>query len=64
MELRLTVLILLPIGLAAAAIYLYLLRPMWARTVRRLEDLDTADQESQKQREEAERELQEDQLTQ
>lgn len=64
MEFRLTVLILLPIGLLAAALYLYLLRPMWARTVNRLQDLDTADAEAKKQREEAERELQEDQITQ
>jgi len=64
MEFRLTFLILLPIGLAAAALYAFVLRPMWAKTVDRLQDLDAADAEAERLRQEAERELQEGQSTQ
>ena len=64
MEFRLTLLILLPLGLAAAALYAFALRPMWAKTVSRLQDLDSADAEAKRLREEAERELFEGQSTQ
>lgn len=57
MELRLTILILLPLGLTAAALYLFLLRPAWARTVDRLQNLDAEDAKERALREEAEREL-------
>ncbi len=64
MEFRLTFLILLPLGLTAAALYAFALRPMWAKTVSRLQDLDAADAAEKRAREEAERELQEGQSTQ
>lgn len=57
MELQLTLLILLPIGLVAAAIYAFILRPSWARAIERLETLDKMDAEERRLREEAEREL-------
>lgn len=57
MELQLTFLILIPLGLAAAAVYRYGIRPAWRRAVERCETLDDRDAESQAQREAAEREL-------
>lgn len=57
MDLRLTALILLPLGLAATALYVFLLRPFWARTVDRCQTLDAEDAREKALREEAEREL-------
>ncbi len=57
MELHLTFLILLPLGLLAGALYLFALRPLWARAVERCESLDAEDAKAAKMRQEAEREL-------
>ena len=57
MELRLTFLILLPLGLAAVALYFLVLRPTWARTVERCRTLDVEDAKAEEMRQEAEREL-------
>ncbi|GEM_PF-3932318 len=57
MEFRLTFLILLPLGLAAAAVYAYGIRPAWKRVIERCEDLDDRDACGKAQREAAEREL-------
>lgn len=60
MELRLTLLTLVPLGLAAAAVYAYGIRPAWKRAVERCADLDADDARERAQREAAERELQGD----
>ena len=57
MEFRIAFLILLPLGLAAAAILRYAILPGWRRTVERCETMDARDAEARAQREEAEREL-------
>lgn len=57
MEFRLTILILLPLGLMAAALYAYVLRPFWRRAIDHCETLDRQDAQEAKLREEAEREL-------
>lgn len=57
MEFTLSLLILIPLGLAAAAVYAFGVRPAWRRTVARCADLDREDAQDRAGREAAEREL-------